>query len=79
MQQQICLELLKFSLILLDQKLKNKLITKKKSKQLKHTKSKKNTPKSNLKISNKKDIDRIENIWSLKKISYKCPKPEQFR
>ena len=33
----------------------------------------------NLKISNKKDIDRIENIWSLKKISYKCPKPEQFR
>ena len=33
----------------------------------------------NLKILNKKDIDRIENIWSLRKISYKCLKPEEFR
>ena len=32
----------------------------------------------NLKISNKKDIDRIENIWNLKKISFKCPKSENF-
>ena len=33
----------------------------------------------NLKISNLKDIDRIKKIWSLKKISYKCLKPKDFK
>lgn len=33
----------------------------------------------NLKISNKNDIERIKKIWNLKKISYKCPQPEDFR
>ena len=33
----------------------------------------------NLKISNLKDIERIKKIWSLKKISYKCLKPKDFK
>ena len=33
----------------------------------------------NLKISNLKDVERINKIWSLKKISYKCLKPKDLK
>ena len=33
----------------------------------------------NLKISDFKEIDRVENIWKIKKISEKCIKPEDLK
>ena len=33
----------------------------------------------NLKISNTKDIERIKKIWSIKKISKKCPKASEIK
>lgn len=33
----------------------------------------------NLKISNTRDIERIKKIWSIKKISKKCPKASEIK
>lgn len=33
----------------------------------------------NLKISNRRDIERIKKIWDVKKISYKCLQAEDLR